>query len=65
MSFPLYQEKRPTPVLLMYLCRLSVLWKAGILFHGGHVPMNEKGMVPETNGDKEDAIQLKHKGQTA
>jgi len=27
--------------------------------------MNEKSMVPETNGDKEDAIQLKHKGQTA
>ena len=45
-----------TPVLLTYLCRLSILWKAEILFHGGHLPTNEKSISSKTNGDKENAI---------
>ena len=37
------------PVLLMYLCRLSILWKAEILFLGGHLPMKEKANYPKSN----------------
>ena len=36
------QEKNMIPVLLMCLCRLSILWKKGTLFPGGHLPKNRK-----------------------
>ena len=34
-----------TPVLLMYSCRLSILWKVANLFPGGYLPMKEKSSV--------------------
>jgi hypothetical protein len=43
-------------VLLMYLCRLFILWKVETHFPGGRLPMNEKGILPKVKGDKENEI---------
>jgi len=52
-SFAQDQGKGMIPVLLMYLCRLSIIWKAEILFLGGHLPMNERSILPKIKGDRE------------
>ena len=57
-SFAQKQGKGMIPVLLMYLCRLSILWKAETLFPGGHLLMNEKNILPKIKVDKEVTTQV-------
>ena len=50
------QGKGMIPVSLMYLCRLSILWKAGILFPGGNLLITEKSILPKIEKNNDNAI---------